>query len=125
MSNIRLNGYQKRESLELRLRHFGDSEGSYLSLVDTETGKYTAANKWLTTKDIGFNTDDGRGTLKSFEELNIQIPSTGATLTKAVKDEYVRGYLYVPNDYNSSKSYPLVFTFTGDGTSFWILERSR
>lgn len=121
LSRMRLNGYQKRESLELRLRHVGDAEGSYLSLVD-QSGKYTASGKWLETKDIGFNTDDGRGTLKSFSELNIRIPSTGANLTNAVSDEFVRGYLYVPNDYDAAKSYPLVFTFTGDGTSFWILE---
>ena len=120
LSKMRLSGYQKRESLELRLHHAGDSEGSYLSLTDSK-GNYTSANKWLETKDIGFNTDDGRGTLKSFEELNIQIPSTGATLTKAVSDDYVRGFLYVPNGYNASNKYPLVFTFTGDGTSFWIL----
>ena len=118
---LRLSGYQKRESLELRLRHTGDAENSYLSLVDTATGKYTSNNKWLETKDFGFNADDGRGTLKSFEELGIKIKSTGANLTSAVSDEYVRGFLYVPNDYDSSKKYPLVFTFTGDGTSFWKL----
>ncbi len=121
LRTMRLSGYQKRESLELRLRHAGDTEGTYLSLVDNN-GKYTANNKWLETQDIGFNTDDGRGTLKSFEELGIQIESTGASLTKAVKDNYVRGFLYQPKDFDASKKYPLVFTFTGDGTSFWILE---
>ena len=48
--------------------------------------------------------------------------STAKNAKDVVPDQYVRGYLYVPEDYTGDEEVPLVVTISGNGTSFWILE---
>ena len=110
-------GYQARPCLELRLRHTGEAESASACLAN-EKGQYNAGGLWKQTIDANF----GEGGFQTFEELGIQVESTAKNAKDVVPDQYVRGYLYVPEDYTGDEEVPLVVTISGNGTSFWILE---
>lgn len=110
-------GYQARPCLELRLRHTGEAESASACLAN-EKGQYNAGGLWKRTIDANF----GEGGFQTFEELGIQVESTAKNAKDVVPDQYVRGYLYVPEDYTGDEEVPLVVTISGNGTSFWILE---
>ena len=107
-------GYQARESLELKLSHAGETATADLA---NEDGSYKADGLWLPTIDENF----GEGGLITFEEAGIKIESTAKDATDGTADQYVRGYIHVPENYDGQKALPLVITISGNGTSFWIL----
>ncbi|MDD6212577.1 MAG: PHB depolymerase family esterase [Clostridiales bacterium] len=107
-------GYQARECLELKLRHAGEAEEAAACLAD-EKGQYNEGGLWKETVDRQF----GEGGFQSFADLGIQIESTAKDATDGTADEFVRGYAYIPEDYEPSNG--IVFTLQGFGISFWTL----
>ncbi|MDD6212874.1 MAG: hypothetical protein PUB22_07005, partial [Clostridiales bacterium] len=105
-------GYQARECLELKLRHVGEPEEAAACLAD-DKGQYDASGLWLPTEDTQF----GEGGFLNLYDL--QIPSTAAAATDGTGDAYVRGYYYVPEDYDPANG--IVFTIQGQGISYWKL----
>jgi|GEM_PF-1397627 len=109
-------GYQTRACLEMRLRHTGEPAVAAACLA-TEIGEYNASGLWEKTIDKNM----GEGGFVTFEQAGIQVPSTSIGATDRTGDDYVRGWIYVPNSYNGSKAVPLVITIQGHGTSYWKL----
>ena len=106
-------GYQARESLELVLRHTDDPEDPGLHLAD-EKGQYSDKEKWQPTIDRQL-TEGG------FRDLYaLEIPSTAAGAGDLTADAYVRGYYYVPENYQPENG--IIFTLQGQGISYWRLE---
>lgn len=115
-------GYQTRESLELKLYHAGESESDAACLAN-EDGSYNGYGLWLPTVDLNY----GHRGFRSFEELGINVPTTATD-----GDDYVKGWAYFPKEFykkghhrryqsGSDKKYPLIVTITGYGTSYWKL----
>ena len=107
-------GYQSRACLELKLRHAGEAESAAACLAN-EKGQYNEGGLWLETVDRQF----GEGGFQSFAELGIQVPSTAAAATDGTQDDYVRGYAYIPDNYDPANG--IVFTLQGQGISYWKL----
>ena len=106
-------GFQARECLELRLRHAWEDESAAQCLADA-LGRYNADGKWLETVDRQFGED-------GFQNLyELKIPSTAAAATDKTGDAYVRGYYYVPENYDPADG--IVFTLQGQGICYWRLE---
>ena len=106
-------GFQARECLELKLRHAWEDEASAECLADA-LGRYNSAGKWLETVDRQF-CEGG------FQNLYaLKIPSTAAAATDKTGDAYVRGYYYIPENYDPADG--IVFTLQGQGISYWRLE---
>ena len=108
-------GYQTRACLELKLRHAGEAESDAACLAN-EKGQYNEDGLWLETVDRQF----GEGGFQSFAELGIQVPSTAAAATDGTQDDYVRGYAYIPDNYDPANG--IVFTLQGQGISYWQLQ---
>ena len=108
-------GYQSRACLELKLRHAGETESAAACLAN-EKGQYNEGGLWLETVDRQF----GEGGFQSFAELGIQVPSTAAAATDGTQDDYVRGYAYIPDNYDPANG--IVFTLQGQGISYWQLQ---
>ena len=111
LSNKDNIAYQKRACLDLRFKHQGEDE--FESLSD-ERGEYNKDSKWLETIDLQFG-EDG---FKNLYDLNIT--SSASNVTDNTGDIYVRGYYYVPNDYNPENG--IVFVLQGQGICYWRLE---
>ena len=106
-------GYQARSCLELKLRHAWEDEEDAECLAD-ESGKYNTSGKWLETVDRQFGED-------GFQNLyDLEIPSTANAAADKTGDAYVRGYYYVPEEYDPANG--IVFTLQGQGISYWRLE---
>ncbi len=111
LSNENNISYQKRDCLELRIKH--ESDKTYECLAD-EYGSFNKNGKWQETIDLQFG-DDG------FKNLyDLQIVSTTANVNDNTGDKYVRGYYYVPYDYDPDNG--IVFILQGQGISYWRLE---
>ena len=108
-------GYQSRACLELKLRHAGEAESAAACLAN-EKGQYNEGGLWLETVDRQF----GEGGFQSFAELGIQIASTAAEATDGTQDQYVKGYAYIPDNYDPANG--IVFTLQGQGISYWQLQ---
>ena len=105
-------GYQARESLELKLRHKNEAEDAAECLANA-LGQYNADGKWLETVDRQFTVD-------GFQSLyDLMIPSTAnnEAITDGTGDAYVRGYYYIPENYDPANG--IVFTLQGNGISYW------
>ena len=113
-ANTTKMGYQARECLELKLRHAGEAPGQSACLADDQ-GRYNADGLWKETVDRQF----GVGKFQSFADLGIQIPSTAAAAADGTRDAYVKGYAYIPANYNPANG--IVFTLQGQGISYWQL----
>lgn len=109
-------GYYTRESLELRLRHTGEAEEDAACLAN-EYGEYNSEGLWQETEDANVN-ENG---FVSFSDLGIYVPSTSANSADGDADPYVRGWAYIPENYNANGSVPLIINIAGNGTSFWLL----
>ena len=106
-------GYQARACLELRLRHAGEDESAAECLAD-ELGQYNESGKWLKTIDRQFGAN-------GFQNLyDLKIPSTASAATDQTADAYVRGYYYIPENYDPANG--IIFTLQGQGISYWRLE---
>ena len=107
-------GYQVRECLELRLQVAG--EDAVECLAD-DKGQYNAEGKWLETIDTQF----GEGAFQDLTGLKIASTAVGADWegTGSAADEYVRGYYFVPENYDPANG--IVFTLQGQGISYWKL----
>lgn len=105
-------GYQARHCLELKLCHAGEAAEKAASLAD-DKGEYAPGGLWKETVDRQFG-DKG---FKSIYDL--QIPSTGSQASDGTEDPYVRGYYYVPENYDPAKG--MVVVLQGQGISFWKL----
>ena len=111
LSNENNIGYQKRTCLDLRIKHQG--EESFESLSD-ELGNYNKNSKWLETIDLQFGED-------GFKNLyDLKITSSASEGTDNTGDKYVRGYYYVPKDYDPENG--IVFTLQGQAICYWRLE---
>ncbi len=111
LSNENNFAYQKRACLDLRLKHKG--EDNFESLSD-ELGKYNKNSKWLETIDLQFGED-------GFKNLyDLKIVSTASNVKDKTGDKYVRGYYYVPSNYNPDNG--IVFVLQGQGICYWRLE---
>ena len=106
-------GFQARSCLELRLRHAWEDESAAACLAD-ELGQYDASGKWMETIDRQFGE-------AGFQNLySLKIPSTAAAAEDNTGDAYVRGYYYVPENYDPANG--IIFTLQGQGISYWRLE---
>ena len=115
-NNTTGRGYQARETLELKLQVVGEDTVESLA---TDLGTYNADGKWLETID----TQLGEGGFQPLTDL--QIVSTAADadwseVEQAKEDAYVRGYYYVPENYDPAAG--IVFTLQGQGISYWNLK---
>lgn len=55
-----------------------------------------------------------------FQDLyDLRINSTAASASDGSKEDYVRGYYYIPEDYDPADG--IVFTIQGQGISYWKL----
>ena len=105
-------GYQVRETLELKLRHDGEPAAAAECLAD-ELGKVNTESKWLETIDLQFGED-------GFLDLHdLQIPSTSAAATDGSGDPYVRGFYHVPANYDPANG--IVVYLQSQGISYWQL----
>jgi feruloyl esterase len=104
-------GYQTRESLELKLFHTGETVAEAACLAN-EDGSYNKYGLWRPTIDANY----GKRGFMNFEELGINVPTTATD-----GDVYVKGWAYFPKDFHKHghKKYPLIITITGYGTSYW------
>ncbi len=110
-SNENNIAFQKRNCLDLRIKH--KDEKNFESLSD-ELGEYNKNSKWLETIDLQFG-DDG------FKNLyDLKIASSAAIVKDKTGDQYVRGYYYVPSNYNPDNG--IVFVLQGQGICYWRLE---
>lgn len=105
------DGYQTRQCLELKLFHTGETVADAACLAN-EDGTYNANGLWLPTIDANY----GEEGFRTFEELDIEVPTTATD-----GDKFVKGWAYFPADYNKDRAdkYPLIITITGFGTSYW------
>ena len=111
LSNENNIGYQKRTCLDLRIKH--QDEESFESLSD-ELGNHNKNSKWLETIDLQFGED-------GFKNLyDLKITSSASEVTDNTADKYVRGYYYVPKDYDPENG--IVFTLQGQAICYWRLE---
>ena len=111
LSNLDNIAYQKRSCLDLRIKHKG--EDKFESLTD-ELGKYNKNSKWLETIDLQFGED-------GFKNLyDLKIVSSASDVKDNTGDKYVRGYYYIPNNYNPEKG--IVFILQGQAICYWKLE---
>ena len=111
LSNEDNIAFQKRACLDLRIKH--KNENHFESLSD-KLGKYNKNSKWLKTIDSQFG-DDG------FKNLyDLKILSSASHVEDNTGDTYVRGYYYIPKNYNPEKG--IVFVLQGQGISYWRLE---
>ena len=111
LSNENNISYQKRTCLDLRIKH--QDEESFESLSD-ELGNYNKNSKWLETIDLQFGED-------GFKNLyDLKITSSASEVTDNTGDKYVRGYYYVPKDYDPENG--IVFTLQGQAICYWRLE---
>ena len=111
LSNENNIGYQKRTCLDLRIKHQG--EESFESLSD-ELGNHNKNSKWLETIDLQFGED-------GFKNLyDLKITSSASEVTDNTGDKYVRGYYYLPKDYDPENG--IVFTLQGQAICYWRLE---
>ena len=115
-NNTTGRGYQARETLELKLQVVGEDAVESLA---NDLGQYNAEGKWLETIDTQF----GEGAFQSLTDL--QIASTAADadwseIEQADAEPYVRGYYYVPENYDPANG--IVFTLQGQGISYWNLK---
>ncbi len=111
LSNLDNIAYQKRSCLDLRIKH--KDEDKFESLTD-ELGKYNKNSKWLETIDLQFGED-------GFKNLyDLKIVSSASNVKDNTGDKYVRGYYYVPNNYNPEKG--IVFILQGQAICYWKLE---
>lgn len=113
MAKTNNEGYQTRECLELKLYHVGENEDDAVCLAN-EDGSYNADGLWLLTIDANY----GKRGFQTFEELDINVPTTATD-----GEKYVRGFAYFPKGYDKDRveKYPMIITITGNGTSFWLL----
>ena len=107
-------GYQARPTLELKLRHIGETEESAACLAD-EKGQYNEGGLWLPQIDRQF------ADFQTFEEAGIEIVTTAnkEVVTDGTGDDFVRGVFYVPEDYNPENG--IVFIEQGQGICYWQL----
>ncbi|HYQ56993.1 MAG TPA: hypothetical protein VEP89_06560 [Draconibacterium sp.] len=105
------DGYQTRESLELKLWHTGEEVADAANLAN-EDGSYNSEGLWLPTIHANYGEDGFR----SFEELGIKVATTATD-----GDQFVKGWAFFPENFdaNSAEGYPLIITITGFGTSYW------
>ncbi len=104
-------GYQVRPSLELRLRHAWEDESKNECLAN-EDGQYNNNGKWL---------DSVNRQLDKFNNLyDLKIESSASNVADNTADKYVRGYYYIPEDYNPDNG--IIFTLQGQAISYWRLE---
>lgn len=110
-ANTTGQGYQARETLELKLRLAGEEAFTDGECLATELGKYNADGLWMASYDEMTGPE-------GFSNLyDLQIPSTGADIPDGTADPYVRGYYYVPEDYDPANG--LVVYLQGQGISYW------
>ncbi len=104
-------GYQSRANLDLRLRHVWDDE-SAMECLTNENGNFNSSSKWL---------ESINSQLDTFENLlDLKIESTAGSTKDNTGDKYVRGYYYVPDNYNPKDG--IVFTLQGQAISYWRIE---
>ena len=105
-------GCQARACLELKLSHVGVEEAP--ACLADELGRYNEDGLWSETVDRQFGED-------GFRDLSaLEIPSTAAFAQDGTADLYVRGYYYIPEDYDPADG--IVFTLQGQESSYWQLE---
>ena len=107
-------GYWIRPSLELKLRYAADEEFDPAMCLADDMGQYNDDGLWLPTVDTEF----GEGLFKSVYDL--KIPSTAAPATDGTADPYVRGYYYVPENYDPADG--IVFYIQGNAISYWQIQ---
>ena len=109
-------GYQARPTLELKLRHADEPEEAAACLAD-DKGQYAEGGKWLPQ----INRQFGEGGFISFAEGGIEIPTTAnkEAVTDGTGDDFVRGYYYVPENYDPEAG--AVFILQGQGICYWQL----
>jgi predicted peptidase len=107
-------GYWIRPSLELRLRYAADEGFDAAMCLADAKGQYNTDGLWLPTVDTEF----GDGLFKSLYDL--EIPSTAAPATDGTADPYVRGYYYVPENYDPANG--IVFYIQGNAISYWQIQ---
>ncbi len=108
-------GYQARASLELKLRHAWEEPSAAACLANDADGRYREGGRWAETIDLKF----GEKGFRSFEQAGIRVSSTAGRASDGTGDDYVRGYFYVPEQYDPSAG--IVFTLQGQGISYWKL----
>lgn len=113
-ANTTGEGYQTRESLELKLYHSDESESEAICLANAD-GSYNEYGLWKPTVDANY----GKKGFRTFEELGINVPTTATD-----GDEWVKGWAYFPKSFrkHGPTKYPLIISITGYGTSYWKLE---
>lgn len=105
-------GWQARHCLELKLRHAGEAEDKAVCLAD-EKGEYASGGLWKETVDRQFGED-------GFQSIyDLKITSTGNNASDGTGDPYVRGFYYVPKNYDPAKG--MVVVLQGQGISYWKL----
>lgn len=115
LANTTGMGYQARACLELKLRHAWEDVSAAVCLADDSDGSYREGGIWAKTIDLQFG-DKG---FRSFEQAGIKINSTSKGVKDGTGDDYVRGYFYVPENYDPAAG--IVFTLQGQGISYWKL----
>ena len=112
-NNTTGQGYQSRACLELKLRHTTDAPEDAACLAN-DKGLYTGlGGLWLETIDRQFE----KGGFRDLYDLKIR--STGQYDKTGIGDDYVRGYYFIPEDYDPANG--IVFTLQGQGISYWQL----
>ena len=112
-NNTTGQGYQSRACLELKLRHVTDEPVDAACLADEKGQFISSGSLWLPTIDRQFGKD-------GFQNLyDLKIPSTGKDDETGIGDPYVRGYYFIPKDYDPADG--IVFTLQGQGISYWQL----
>ena len=108
-------GYQKRPTLELKLRHADETPETAVAMAD-EKGQFVEGTQWLPQIDRQF---EG---WQTFEEAGIQIPTTAnkEVVTDGTGDDWVRGIFYVPENYDPEAG--IVFVEQGQGIVYWQLQ---
>ena len=110
-ANTTGQGYQVRETLELKLRLAGEEDFTDSECLATDLGKYNPNGLWMASYDEMTGPD-------GFKNLyDLQIPSTGADIPDGTADQYVRGYYYVPENYDPANG--IVVYLQGQGVSYW------
>ncbi len=107
-------GYWTRPTLELKLRHIGETEESAACMAD-EKGQFVEGGLWLPQIDSQF------ADWQTFEEAGIEIPTTAnkEVVTDGTGDDFIRGIFFVPENYDPAKG--IVFIEQGNGIVYWQL----
>lgn len=113
-ANTTREGYQARPCLELKLYHSGETEDVATCLANAD-GSYNSEGLWLPTIDANY----GVGGFQSFEELDIEVPTTATD-----GDRFVKGWVCFPENFDAGRAdkYPLIISIQGYGISYWKLE---